>query len=125
MVEEQKVWGSVKHLFDGPVSVSVLRVGAGAYCSIHKHNRRWNHFLVVSGEIDVITYGVAGEYLKPITKCTLSHLSAYVIPPGILHRFEVKKSGQVVETYWTSDGLNAEVDDIHRIEMGGRFDEKH
>jgi mannose-6-phosphate isomerase-like protein (cupin superfamily) len=115
---ETKVWGSVRHLFDGPVSVSVLRVEAGAYCSTHYHRHRFNHFLVVSGALDVVIFN---EKLEEIKRVRVPAKSSFAVSTEVIHRFEVIESGHVVETYWTKDGQDTRLDDIARLAEGGKF----
>ena len=119
---EAKVWGSVIHLFDNSVSVSILRVEAGHCCSRHWHAKRWNRFEVIRGCIDVIIYSLnADGDLIVISRQRLRAADGYPVPPNMIHRFEVVESGVVVETYWTTDGSDVCQDDIHRIDEGGRL----
>jgi oxalate decarboxylase/phosphoglucose isomerase-like protein (cupin superfamily) len=115
---ETKCWGSARHLFDGPVSVSLLRVEAGTFCSLHYHEKRWNLFEVVRGRISVIVYEIDGQ---PPIKTILRRGERYKVPPGVKHRFEVIEDGQIVEIYWTDDGSDALLSDIVRLQEGGRF----
>lgn len=124
--EETKCWGTVRHIFDKDMSASLLRVKAGFCCSIHRHMRRWNRFIVVSGKIAVVTYD---KELKVQSKDTLmprhrdidGYLETLCIAPTIWHRFEVLESGLVAEVYWTTDGSDVEHSDIVRMDVGGRF----
>lgn len=115
---ENKVWGVVQHVFDGPVSVSLLRVNAGTYCSTHRHEKRYNHFHVISGKLLIRLYD---ERLQSVDKIILKRHERISIPPGTYHRFEVLGDGQIVETYWTKDGSPATLDDIERVHEGGVF----
>lgn len=117
-MQETKVWGSVQHVFDGPVQVSLLRVSAGTFCSLHRHKTRWNQFQVVRGKIYVVLYF---DDLSVKEKITLRTGERATVPPGVLHRFEVLADGQVVEIYWTADGSAASLDDIERVREGGSF----
>lgn len=116
---ETKAWGEVRHIFDGPVSVSLLKVSEGGFSSIHKHVKRWNHFKVITGEIQVSTFVVFGDQHRSEDRWKLEAGETIDIPPGVLHQFKVIESGQVVEIYWTEDGSPAEKDDIIRITEGG------
>lgn len=118
MDSETKIWGSVKHLFDGPVAMSSLQVEAGSFCSLHRHLHRWNHFFVISGEITIVLYN--GD-MTVSRRVVLKAHQSYTVKPGMLHKFEVGESGRVVEVYWTEDGHSASIDDIERIKEGGRF----
>lgn len=116
---EEKCWGSVQHIFDGPVSVSLLRVNAGTFCSTHKHVQRYNQFHVVSGKLLIVTYSDAGDTLHE--KFILTRGMRLTIPPDMYHRFEVLMDGRVVEIYWTKDSSEARLDDIVRVREGGQF----
>lgn len=116
---ETKVWGSVRHLFDGPVSVSILQVDAGTYCSLHRHASRWNMFFVVCGSINVVVYDSEAKNVS--FKMRLRKGQTFKVNPGVWHRFEVIEDGRVVETYWTDDGSPATPGDIERLKEGGRF----
>lgn len=118
MQEETKIWGSVRHIFDGPVSVSLLRVNAGGYSSIHRHAKRFNHFFVVSGCLKIRLYSDNGPDRVGATKILRAGESC-TVRPGTLHKFETVESGQIVETYWTRDGTPAEHEDIERVSEGG------
>lgn len=118
MLEEEKVWGRVRHIFDGPIQVSILSVNAGGFSSVHRHVRRFNHFLVVSGMIRVRLYSGSNHDHVTMTHKLYSG-DSYTVRPGVLHKFECVKSGQVVETYWTEDGSPAEQEDIERLTVSG------
>jgi len=113
---ESKAWGLVRHIFDGPVSVSLLRTEANGYCSWHYHEHRWNMFYVVSGTIIVI---VDDNNDGKIQRHILRAGDSYKVGPSVRHMFDVVESGQVVETYWTDDGTDVTIDDIVRLAPGG------
>lgn len=107
---EEKVWGKARHIFSSPsCAVSVLEVNEGFRCSRHYHRHRVNRFVVQSGEINVVTpYGA--NNLKPG--------EVFDVPAGMLHWFEVVKSGIVVEIYWAPP---VELGDIVRSDLGGKL----
>ena len=127
MEVEQKVWGTVRHLVYGPVCTSLLKVDAQTFCSIHRHHRRWNHFLVTEGIVDVVLYAVSPLGMLQITnRIQLTGnpslgASGYAVAPTVWHRFEVVRGGWIVEAYWTADGTPADIKDIERRQEGGRF----
>lgn len=121
---EEKVWGWVRHINSGPVSASILYVERGTYCSTHRHRKRYNMFVVSSGIIKVTFYSIKGttpnlptEYYQQILRpgCSME------VIPGIYHRFEVIESGWLAEVYRTADGTPVDLNDIERLDEGGRF----
>lgn len=118
---EEKVWGRVVHQVTLKVITSILEVKAGFRCSIHLHRHRWNRFHVMDGCIRVIRSDgeiADGSYLD-LDETLVRSGQVVDIHPDQLHRFEVVESGTVVETYWTTDGTNVDLDDIERLDEGG------
>lgn len=113
VTQEAKAWGSVRHLFNTPqCAVSVLDVKKGGYSSRHYHEWRVNRFLVQSGEIDVVHYNGSIE-----ERYNLKPGDVHDVAAGVVHRFEVKESGVIVEVYWPSQGVS--FTDIKRLDIGG------
>ncbi len=113
---EKKDWGRVAHvLISEQCIVSHLEVEAGGYCSTHRHRYRTNLFFVITGKIQVDTFGTNPE-------CHIIERgeSAFV-EAGTFHRFEVIESGTVIEVYGPGEGLDPKVsiDDIDRLNQGG------
>ena len=49
-----KVWGMTEALLVTPmIEVHKIIINAGGYCSMHKHEFKWNMFYVLHGEIDI------------------------------------------------------------------------
>lgn len=116
---EDKVWGKANHIFSSPhCAVSILETVKGGYSSRHKHKSRVNRFVVTAGSIEVVEYSEDG--LTETRRITLKAGGMADVQAGIVHRFEVNESGQVVEVYWPSDKY-AEVmlTDIERLDSGG------
>jgi len=115
-----KVWGETAEVFYAPhCAVHYLRIEAGehgTFCSRHYHKHRANRFVVISGEIDVVIYREREERhrIKPG--------EAFDVPSQVVHRFEVVKSGVMIEIYWPDSGFIVIRDDIERLEEGGEFD---
>jgi mannose-6-phosphate isomerase-like protein (cupin superfamily) len=114
---EQKIWGEVSHFFASDhAAVSHLRVKAGYQCSRHIHLQRANMFSVLSGQLII-------EEWRP--KLWFFHLvpgESHTVPSGILHRFRVLESGEVIEVYWPDRGGIVLLDDIQRLDEGGRIE---
>ena len=119
---QKKCWGQVIHLFGQHVSVSLLQTQAGFCCSRHHHTHRWNSFRVIDGLLAIVEYRYnADGSLTERMRRLLNPGQSYDIPPGIIHRFEVLRSGNVVEIYWTTDGTLVEENDIIRFDEGGKL----
>lgn len=112
---EQKAWGTALHIFNNPnVAVSVLTTVAGGYSSKHWHKARVNRFVVLSGAIDVIEYDPKGR--TELHRQPMKSGDLFDVQPGVVHRFEVRESGQVIEVYWPAE---VRLDDITRLDTGG------
>ncbi len=116
---EDKVWGKVWHIFISLYSaVSYLEVNEGFCCSKHYHEDRVNVFAVTSGKllIQQWPHGVLREN-------TLKAQEGLEVPAGILHRFVVLESGNVIEIYYPKNGNSVvRFSDIVRENEGGPFD---
>jgi len=126
---EEKVWGSVQHIFSNPyAAVSCLTVKKGYRCSIHYHEDRVNIFNVLEGKIIVECFGLAlgdrrDPQPSPSTRVTLLPGDTFDVGPYYWHRFRVLESGRVVEVYYVPDrrydGSTVRLDDITRWDEGG------
>ena len=116
---EEKCWGHVSHLFSDRTALSFLQVNEGWRCSVHCHLHRWNEFRVISGAIRIIRYERVQGLLQVQTSIVLRADSNLAVGPGIYHSFEVVASGEVIETYWTKDGTDVDINDIVRENEGG------
>lgn len=116
---EEKVWGSVQHIFGSPhAGVSCLVVKKGFRCSLHRHIHRGNLFNVLEGCIVVEEFGSAPEPTnKPIKYGVLSSGSVYSVSTLVWHRFRVVQSGRMVEVYWNDRGPVSQTD-IIRVDQG-------
>lgn len=114
---ETKVWGSVWHLFKTDMAaISYLKVKVGFRCSKHYHEHRVNHFAVVSGIIEVEEWDSDGKSHKTI----LGPGDVLSVIAFVPHRFNVIKSGIVVEYYNpVSAGGRLKFTDIIREDEGG------
>lgn len=119
-VFEQKAWGKVLHVFNSPqCAVSVLFTDAGAWCSRHYHSYRINWFIVAKGAIDVVRYTPDGK--DEVSRKRLNAGDVEDVAPHVVHSFEVKEGGVVVEVYLPgAPGALVRHDDITRLLVGGR-----
>ena len=114
---ESKVWGAVAHVFSSDhAAVSHLRLQPQTHCSRHFHRQRCNSFCVLSGSIVVEEWGPGLR----AEKTTLIAGQQHTVPSGIVHRFRVLEAGEVVEVYWPDKGGVVKLDDIERLDEGGR-----
>jgi mannose-6-phosphate isomerase-like protein (cupin superfamily) len=115
LLKLEKTWGQVEHIFSSPfAALSVLDVKAGGYSSRHYHQHRVNRFYVKSGAIDVVQYDKSGN--REVVRRTLRAGDLADVGPNIVHRFEVKEPGIVIEFYFPAD---LREDDIVRLDVGG------
>lgn len=115
----EKAWGKVWHRLNDEISnESLLEVKVNYQSSIHFHTNKWNCFISIDAIIVVEEF--KDEKLEPINKFMINPGSSHVVPPQKLHRFYVVKSGKVLEVYWTTNGEKCDVDDITRLDIGGR-----
>lgn len=117
---EEKCWGRVLHCFaNDHAAVSYLEVEAGNQCSRHYHEQRANTFIVVSGEL-LLEYWLEESPGYTVSyEAFLAPSDSYTVPSGVLHRFQVVKSGQVIEVYHPDKGGKVLLDDIVRLDVGG------
>lgn len=116
---EKKCWGRVKHIEHPYTLISILEVEKGFRCSRHLHVHRFNSFRVISGSLLIEIFDNDGNPTLDIHPILIKTGEDVTIEPGINHRFEVRESGVVVETYWTTDGTIPSIDDIVRLDEGG------
>jgi mannose-6-phosphate isomerase-like protein (cupin superfamily) len=117
---ELKCWGDVAHIFvSDRAAVSHLRVDRGFRCSRHYHRERANQFAVISGRIIVEEWED-----NAIVETSLCAGQSYTVPSGRIHRFRVCESGELIEVYWPDDGGTVRLDDIVRLDEGGRDDDR-
>lgn len=109
-----KVWGETTPLLQSPL-LEVHKVSAleGGYSSKHKHDRKWNAFFVLDGQLIVKRwkeYGLVDETILDTHEFT-------TVPPGEWHSFEVPfgYSCEFLEWYY----LEPLSEDIIREDSGG------
>jgi len=118
MDKSGKYWGTTRRVFfQNNVEVHYLEIDDGGYCSEHKHEHKFNRFIMIEGRLKVVSWKSGDDeepdfvYLNPGDECT--------IKPEIYHKFENANTDggicRVIEIYWTE--LNP--DDICRRLVGG------
>lgn len=121
---EEKCWGKVLHCFaNDHAAVSYLEVNEGWQCSRHWHRERANTFVVVEGRLLIDEWDTLIHGEPPSRRTWLNPSDSYTVPSGIVHRFGVFKSGRIIEVYYPDNLGKVLLDDIERLDVGGRIRE--
>lgn len=109
-----KVWGWTEEILATPfVAIHRLHVEPHARCSLHRHARRWNAFLIIAGHL---TVEVEQETYPLVDVTILAPGEATLVPPGLFHRFlTAAESVECWELYFPPDLQAA---DIERRDFG-------
>ena len=108
-----KSWGVSELIFNNDVmEVHRIAVLSGGYCSLHKHDMKWNMFYVEDGEIII---EVSKNDYDLVDKTLLKSGQKTTVKPGEYHRFRALKDTIAYEIYYT--GSLSE--DIIRKDHGG------
>lgn len=106
-----KTWGVTADVYSNEsIDVQHLEIDAGGYCSIHKHNHKYNLFYVIKGLLEIRvkkSYGLTDVTL-------LRDGQRMIVPPGQLHQFIARTDVVGLEVYWTELS-----EDISRKSCGG------
>lgn len=124
---DEKPWGECLHVHaDSHVEVDLLKIEAGGYSSIHRHNAKQNLFLLLSGSVDVFVFADEGggrpltSDSKPIFIYQLRNGSdVVVVPAGAWHQFRAFESSEIIEVYYAAV---PKAEDIERRSSNGRVD---
>ncbi len=113
-----KEWGDTQLLFafNGTES-HLIRVVKGGFSSKHKHQHKWNRFILISGRLLVIM--VHENETKDRTELQPGQVTD--VPPGVVHGFEAMEDSVAVEIYWV--GLDASDIDRGNSHGGIKTDE--
>lgn len=118
----RKPWGRSTSLTREPmVHSDIIKVEAGGFCSIHRHNGKANVFHVLKGMLVVRQLAVlnASPYCRAIGPG-----ESRTVPAGVWHQFWCPEETFCIEVYLPHvDGLVLDADDIERhpaCEVGGR-----
>ena len=66
-------------------------------------------------------FAMDGEVPIEISRQRLCTGESLDVLPTFIHRFEVIRSGKIVEIYWTLDGSSVDLNDIVRLDEGGKL----
>lgn len=111
MKRESKVWGERWVIYeDSTHTTNLLRLKKGFRCSWHKHQAKWNLFVVIQGRIGIKT--VDGEII-------LGPGEEFTVAPSEWHEFRVYEDGMMIEEMYVAYDDN----DIQRETIGGCIQE--
>ena len=109
--KQAKIWGDTQLLFvHYGIECHLIKFLAGGYCSKHRHEHKWNRFVVLEGSLLVRIFRE-----NSADETTIGTGQVTDVPPGIWHQFECPENGRALEIYWTL----LEAGDIERESMGG------
>jgi len=109
-----KVWGSTEQLLMTPmIEVHRILIEPNSYCSMHKHEFKWNMFYVISGELEI---HVRKNDYKLIDITTIRDGEWTSVRPNEFHMFKTLDSPvEALEIYYLEPIKN----DIVRESVGG------
>jgi len=109
---EEKPWGDVQTLHvDRDLLLQRIRVARGGFCSVHRHEARWNRFAIGTGRLIIEMWAKARR-----TVAVLSAGGSLDVAPGLWHRFTAVEPVVAFEVYWVGTHIVEGVspDDIER-----------
>tara|TARA_R100000008_G_C3505055_1_gene125707 strand:+ start:113 stop:484 length:372 start_codon:yes stop_codon:yes gene_type:complete len=111
-----KIWGQTSCFFENSsCEVHYIEADQDGFCSRHKHQNKWNRFIVLEGALKVIIYQQDSEDETILYKGMFSD-----VPPNVEHRFEALENTKALEIYWVDP---IERNDIIRFDSGGVYDD--
>ena len=112
MEREIKIWGE-RWLIrkDSTHAVSYLEIKDGYRCSWHRHQTKYNLFVVLRGQIQLLV-----EEMGEHTIVNLNAGESFVIKPGQWHEFRGIKGAQVIEEMYVKYCES----DIEREKLGSK-----
>jgi len=114
MQKSGKIWGWTTPILQvNGVQIERIHINKGGYCSVHKHEFRFNAFYIISGTLEVSVW--KNDY-ELCDKTVLSQNDITIVKPHEYHRFLAKSDVEALEIYWTED---ASSNDIIRKLCGG------
>lgn len=99
-------------------SVHLLRINQGGFCSQHRHERKINHFHVISGRLAVHLWPRGVEQDQPDTT-ELTPGQSFTVELGVWHSFTALIPTLALEVY---EAAPVE-DDIIRRTVGGNINQ--
>ena len=109
----EKPWGYTQLLFRNDVfEVHRIKVKRGGYCSVHKHNTKYNMFYIEYGGLGIHEQNEDGTGQSYIY---LRDGDSLHVPPGQYHKFYAHEDTVAYEIYY----VRADQEDISRLTTGG------
>jgi len=109
-----KVWGQTELIHaNGVLEFHRIEYNAGARCSEHKHEFKWNGFFVESGKM-LVRVWQDNDQEGLVDETVLEAGDFMQVKPGKYHQFEGIESGVAFELYWAEFNH----DDIKRRTVG-------
>lgn len=108
----KKIWSTRNRIFESyEVEMDLLNLNKDTVCSIHSHKEKINRFILISGEVNIIT---------DLGKYELKVGVPFDVEPPMIHQFTVIKDSIMLEIAFVEDGT-IDSDDILRIQQGGKI----
>ena len=103
----KKDWGTTEILFKTPfLEVHRIVVEPRMSCSMHKHEKKWNAFLILSGKLDI--EHESGELVGSIAMSPRG-TGFHAVPPGDFHRFVTGAEQAVAYELYFPDVLSEDI----------------
>ena len=117
-MKKGKIWGETTVLLSTPfIEVHRLQIKPNAFCSLHKHNFKWNGFYVISGKLMIESH--KNDY-KLVDQTIINAGEFASFPPGEQHKFmSFGEPVECLEIYYP-EPLS---EDIVRSTVGGMVNE--
>ena len=112
MDRERKVWGErwiIRQ--DSTHANSFLKLEKGYECSWHRHQTKYNLFVVLWGKIGIVTEQLDGRQVETV----LTQGECFTTMPGQKHKFVVHENGAMIEEMY----VEYSEADIERQNQGG------
>jgi quercetin dioxygenase-like cupin family protein len=109
-----KIWGETQTLLVTPmIEVHRIMIDPGGYCSMHKHEFKWNMFYMIYGELDI--HVRKNDYdLVDVTNLNVGEFTS--VAPNEYHMFKAREGpASALEIYY----LESISKDIIRETVGG------
>jgi quercetin dioxygenase-like cupin family protein len=107
-----KVWGKRRRIhLNGRYEIDLLDLKKDTYCSTHRHTKKINKFVVVSGKVKI-----QSEFGDIILKAN----DVWEVRPPMVHRFMALEDSVMVEIAYVEDGT-IDPKDIDRLIQGGKI----
>jgi len=104
-----KVWGSRETLYaDNTVMINLLYLEKGSYSSLHWHRGKSDKFIVVKGEVKIVT---------ELRETTLKDGDSLIVDPPLKHQFVVEEDSTMIEISYA----RLDPEDINRLNQGGKI----